>query len=103
MPRPARHGRRDPATRRLRRGVRSTLRVYRTTPAIRVRAAYDAQGFACFSTFWVTAAFGLLCAAGALAANRTGRVKRHTHPMPTLFAVALIALAYAALLVAGRP
>lgn len=99
--------------------LRSTLRIYRATPAIRVRSAYGALGFTGFSIFWSTAAlqlsrtpfhyspaaiglFGLLGAAGAMAANLTGRVKRHTHPMPTALAVALVALAYVVLLFAGR-
>ncbi|POX48325.1 hypothetical protein [Streptomyces sp. Ru72] len=46
--------------------------------------------------------FGLVGAAGAMAADLTGRVKRHTHPMPTAVAVAFIAVAYVVLLAAGR-
>ncbi|KOV76396.1 MULTISPECIES: MFS transporter [unclassified Streptomyces] len=99
--------------------LRSTVRVYRAEAAVRVRSAYGALGFAAFSVFWSTAAlhlsrapfgyspaviglFGLLGAAGATAANLTGRVRRHTHPMPTAAAIALIAVAYAVLLVAGN-
>ncbi|WP_330342167.1 MFS transporter [Streptomyces sp. NBC_00557] len=98
--------------------LRSTVRIYRTHAAVRVRAAYGALGFGAFSVFWSTAAlrlsrtpfdyppaviglFGLLGAAGAIAANLTGRVRRHTHPLPTAFAVALIAVAFAVLLPAG--
>ncbi|MFQ3556599.1 hypothetical protein QZN11_07290 [Streptomyces gramineus] len=46
--------------------------------------------------------FGLLGVGGAMTANLTGRVKRHTHPMPTAVAVGLIAVAFAVLLVAGN-
>ncbi|MEV5386575.1 MFS transporter [Streptomyces sp. NPDC052721] len=98
--------------------LRSTVRIYRTEAAVRVRSAYGALGFAAFSIFWSTAAlqlsrapfgyspaviglFGLLGAAGATAANLTGRVQRHAHPLPTAVAIALIAIAYAVLLVAG--
>ncbi|MFJ8364226.1 MFS transporter [Streptomyces sp. NPDC093984] len=99
--------------------LRSTVRIYRTEPAVRIRSTYGALGFAAFSVFWSTAAlqlsrapftyspaviglFGLLGAVGAMAANLTGRVRRHTHPMPTATAVALIAVAYAVLLFAGQ-
>ncbi|WP_433446684.1 MFS transporter [Streptomyces sp. CA-142005] len=99
--------------------LRSTVRIYQADALVRVRSAYGALGFAAFSIFWSTAAlqlgrspfgyspaviglFGLLGAAGAMAANLTGRVRRHTHPMPTGVAVALIAIAFAVLLVAGR-
>ncbi|MEV5177525.1 MFS transporter, partial [Streptomyces flaveolus] len=97
----------------------STVRIYRTNSAVRVRSAYGALGFAAFSVFWSTAAlqlskapfhyspaviglFGLLGAAGATAANLTGRVRKHTHPMPTAVAVALIGVSYAVLLLAGN-
>ncbi|MEV6294637.1 MFS transporter [Streptomyces sp. NPDC051896] len=99
--------------------LRSTVRIYQADALVRVRSAYGALGFAAFSIFWSTAAlqlgrspfgyspaviglFGLLGAAGAMAANLTGRVRRHTHPMSTAVAVALIAIAFAVLLVAGR-
>ncbi|MFF7972479.1 hypothetical protein [Streptomyces sp. NPDC007905] len=88
-------------------------------PPVRGRSAYGALSFAAFSIFWSTTAlqlsrdpfhcspaviglFGLLGAAGAMAANLTGRVKRHTHPMPTAVAVVLIAVACAVLSAAGR-
>ncbi|MEU3985577.1 MFS transporter [Streptomyces sp. NPDC026672] len=92
----------------------STVRLYRTSSAVRVRSAYGALGFAAFSVFWSTAAlrlsgppfgyspaviglFGLLGAAGALAANLTGRVRRHTRGTPTALALAAVGLAYAVL------
>ncbi|MQY36788.1 putative transporter [Streptomyces sp. RB17] len=97
----------------------STVRLYRADARVRVRSVYGALGFAAFSVFWSTAAlqlsrspfsyspaviglFGLLGAAGALAANLTGRVRRHTHPLPTAVAVTLIGVAYAVLLLAGH-
>ncbi|MDN3027567.1 MFS transporter [Streptomyces sp. S.PB5] len=122
-PRPAHHGRRHPAPRPVRRGVAlhppHLPRHPRAPRPLRVRSADGALGFAGFSIFWSTAAlqlsrapfhhspaviglFGLLGAAGAMAANLTGRVKRHTHPMPTVLAVALIALAYVVLLFSAR-
>jgi predicted MFS family arabinose efflux permease len=103
-----------PAAGGYREALRSTVRLYRSSPVLRVRSAYGALGFAAFSVFWSTAAvrlggapfhlapaaigvFGLLGAAGAFAANLTGRVRRHRAPAPTIAAVAIIALAWAAL------
>ncbi|SDO93060.1 MFS transporter [Actinacidiphila guanduensis] len=94
--------------------LRSTVRIYRASSAVRVRSAYGALGFAAFSIFWSSAAlrlseqpfgygsaviglFGLLGAAGALAANLTGRITNHGRPLPTAAAVAVIAAAFAVL------
>ncbi|MFJ8158918.1 MFS transporter [Streptomyces sp. NPDC094468] len=98
--------------------LRSTVRIFRSSPVIRLRSVYGALGFASFNVFWSAAAlklshapfgyspsfiglFGLLGAGGAMTANLAGRVKRHTHPMPTAVAIGLIAVAFAVLLVAG--
>ncbi|GAB4083340.1 MFS transporter [Modestobacter muralis] len=97
--------------------LRSTARLYRQLPLLRVRAAFGALGFAAFSLFWSTAAlllgggrysfgpaaiggFALLGIAGAVAANAVGRLRDHVHPLPTLVAVLVIAGAFGVLLAA---
>jgi predicted MFS family arabinose efflux permease len=94
--------------------LRSTIALYRQLPALRVRAAFGALGFAAFSLFWSTAAFllsggrysygeatiglfALLGIAGALAANATGRIRNHARPVPTLVAVLVFGAGFAVL------
>ena len=99
--------------------LRSTPGLYRTYRQLPIRSALGAVAFAAFSLFWSTVAFvlssdhyryspatiglfGLLGAAGALAANQFGRVRKPARLFPTVLTIGLIAVSFVTLIPASR-
>jgi predicted MFS family arabinose efflux permease len=99
--------------------LRSATRLFATEPVLRLRCLYGFLSFACFSVLWTSVAFllkgapyhysntviglfGLVGAAGAVAANGAGRLadRGHTYAATLGFSAAM-AVAFA-VLVAGR-
>jgi predicted MFS family arabinose efflux permease len=100
--------------------LRSVLALVRHEPLLRRRSLYGALGFGAFNVFWSTAAFllagpsygygtaiigafGLVGAAGALAASAAGRLSDQGHTNATTGAAAgAIAVSFALLLLGGH-